>query len=233
MSSKRFEMVVLDMAGTTVDEKNVVYKTLHGSLVKGGIDASLEDVLAIGAGQEKFQAIKDVIASKQQPSQAQDAEAIFADFQQSLDQAYAQLEVAPIAGVEEVLAWWKSKGITIVLNTGYSKSVATGLLEKLGWHKGEQYDDLVTASDVQRGRPFPDMIQLAAKAFGHQDCSGIVKAGDSAIDIEEGQNAGCGFTIGVLSGAQTKEQIAAANPDRILPSLAAILEDDELKALFG
>lgn len=232
MSSKRFEMVVLDMAGTTVDEQNVVYKTLHSSLVKGGVDASLEDVLAIGAGQEKFQAIKDVIAQKQ-PSKTEQAEAIFTDFQQSLDQAYAELDVTPIAGVEEVMAWWKSKGITVVLNTGYSKSVATGLLEKLGWHKGEHYDDLVTASDVQRGRPFPDMIQLAAKAFGHRDCSGIVKAGDSAIDIEEGQNAGCGFTIGVLSGAQTREQIAAANPDRILPSLAAILEDDDLKALFA
>lgn len=231
MSQKPYDMVVLDMAGTTVDEKNVVYKTLHQCITKAGIEASLEEVLAIGAGQEKSQAIKDVIAKKD-PAQAAKVPEIFADFQQELDSAYAKLDVAPIAGVEQVMAWWRDNGIVVVLNTGYSKSVATGLLTKLGWEKGRHYDDLVTASDVQRGRPFPDMIHLAAKAYGYRDCSGVVKAGDSIIDVQEGQNAGCGLTIGVLSGAQTREQIATANPDRILPSLAAILEDDSLKALF-
>lgn len=232
MSKYTIKMVVLDMAGTTVDEKNVVYKTLHQALTAAGVNTTLEDVLAIGAGQEKHQAIKDVIAQKD-PSKASQSDAIFAAFEQNLDAAYSALDVAPIEGAVEAMAWWRSKGVTVVLNTGYSRSVATGLLTKLGWHKGEQFDDLVTASDVQRGRPHPDMIQLAAKAFGHRDCSGVLKAGDSIIDVKEGQNAGCGFTIGVLSGAQTREQLASANPDRILPNLGAILEDEDLKACFG
>lgn len=54
------------------------------------------------------------------------------------------------------------------------------------------------------------------------DSQFVLKAGDSEIDIEEGKNAGCGITIGVLSGAQTREQLQAANPDYILDSLAEL-----------
>ena len=57
-------MVVFDMAGTTVDENNVVYKTLHAAIVNAGIPVALDDVLLHGAGKEKLQAIKDVLASQ-------------------------------------------------------------------------------------------------------------------------------------------------------------------------
>ena len=54
-------MVVFDMAGTTVDEDNVVYKTLQSEINKAGFSFSLEQVLAEGAGKEKRQAIKDIL----------------------------------------------------------------------------------------------------------------------------------------------------------------------------
>lgn len=227
-----FDMVVLDMAGTTVDEQNVVYKTLHRCVTEAGIAVGLSEVLAIGAGQEKLQAIKDVIASTE-PDKADVATEVFARFQRELDRAYADLGVKPISGVEEVLAWLKASGVSVVLNTGYSRSVATGLLTKLGWQHGSHFDELVTASDVSRGRPHPDMIELAARKLGHSDPKRFVKVGDSIIDIKEGQNAGCGLTIGVLSGAQTRDQLATAHPDYILPSLASVLTNEELKARFG
>jgi phosphoglycolate phosphatase-like HAD superfamily hydrolase len=56
-----------------------------------------------------------------------------------------------------------------------------------------------------------------------------LKAGDSAIDVVEGINADCGVTIGVLSGAQNREQILPAKPTLILDSLAdirAFLDDE-------
>jgi len=56
------KMVVFDMAGTTVDEDNVVYKTLQHTINNAGYDFTLEQVLATGAGKEKLKAIKDIIA---------------------------------------------------------------------------------------------------------------------------------------------------------------------------
>ncbi|MFV8345628.1 phosphonatase-like hydrolase [Flavobacterium sp. ZB4P13] len=221
MKINEIEMVVFDMAGTTINEQNIVYKSLHKSINKFGIDVSLELVLSIGAGKEKHQAIKDILAylNNRDPEKS---ELIFQDFKQLLDQEYLTSTVIPIEGVEKVFNDLKKNGVKIVLNTGYSSKVANTLLEKLNWKKGEHYDALITADDVERGRPFPDMIIKAMQLFGIEDASKVLKAGDSAIDVEEGKNAKCGITIGVLSGAQTRQQLETAKPDYILDSVASL-----------
>jgi len=56
------KMIVFDMAGTTVNENNVVYKTLRNAInTVGGYELTLTEVLAHGAGKEKLQAIKTVL----------------------------------------------------------------------------------------------------------------------------------------------------------------------------
>ncbi len=49
-------MIVFDMAGTTVDEQNVVYKTLQKAINREGYEFTLEQVLEQGAGKEKLKA---------------------------------------------------------------------------------------------------------------------------------------------------------------------------------
>lgn len=221
MKINEIEMVVFDMAGTTIDEQNIVYKSLHKAVNKFGIDVSLELVLAIGAGKEKYQAIKDILAHVNN-NDLYKAELIFKYFKNILDKEYLIAKVLPVEGVEDVLQHLKKDGLKVVLNTGYSSRVANILLEKLNWKKDVQYDALMTADDVALGRPFPDMIHKAMQLFAIEDASKVLKAGDTAIDIEEGKNAKCGITIGVLSGAQTRVQLEEARPDYILDSLASL-----------
>ena len=220
---KGIEMVVFDMAGTTINEQNVVYKTLHKALVAYGIETTLEVVLKMGAGKEKHQAIKDILRYINSDKIEESAQ-IFENFKVLLDKAYEELEVTAIAGVDNVLLQLKEEGVKVVLNTGYNRKVAMHLLAKLNWTEGTYYDFLVTASDVEKGRPHPDMIQKAINHFNISNTQKVLKAGDSAIDIEEGKNANCGFTVGVLSGAQTKEQLESVHPDFILNSLADLPE---------
>jgi len=215
-------MVVFDMAGTTVDENNVVYKTLHAAIVNAGIEVTLDDVLLHGAGKEKLQAIKDVLASQgHETTHAQD---IYHFFIKALENAYQNLEVTPCSNAETVFALLKKQEIKVVLNTGYNRATATGLLSKLNWKIGEDIDLLVTASDVSNNRPAPDMIDYAIKHFAITDPTTVVKVGDSAIDIEEGKNAGCGKTFGVTTGAQTREQIQVADPTAVVDDLLEILD---------
>ncbi len=215
-------MVVFDMAGTTVDENNVVYKTLHAAIVSAGVDVTLDDVLLHGAGKEKLQAIKDVLLAVQ--AENANATAIYEQFVVLLAGAYANLEVTPCSNAETVFALLKKQEIKVVLNTGYNRATATDLLSKLNWTIGEDIDLLVTASDVSNNRPAPDMIEFAIRHFNIQDPATVVKVGDSAIDIEEGKNAGCGKTFGVTTGAQTKEQIAVAHPTAVLDDLLEIMD---------
>lgn len=214
------KMVVFDMAGTTVNEHNVVYKTLCKAIHTNGVAVDLETVLEHGAGKEKFQAIQDIL--RVLDATEVDAEVIFEDFKVQLEEAYEQLEVTPVDGIEAVLEELKDRGIKVVLNTGYNSEVANDLLEKLSWEEGKHYDALVTADDVVKGRPHPDMILKAMDMLEVKNPQNVLKAGDSIIDIEEGKNANCGVTVGVLSGAQTRAQLETVNPDHILDSLASL-----------
>ena len=215
-------MVVFDMAGTTVDENNVVYKTLHAAIVNAGVDVTLDDVLLHGAGKEKLQAIKDVLLAAH--AEGVNSNAIYEQFVVLLADAYENLDVTPCSNAETVFALLKKQEIKVVLNTGYNRATATSLLQKLNWTIGEDIDLLVTASDVSNNRPAPDMIEFSIQHFNIQDPLTVVKVGDSAIDIEEGKNAGCGKTFGVTTGAQTRDQIAVANPTAVLDDLLEMMD---------
>lgn len=212
------ELLVLDMAGTTINEDNVVYKTLMKAVNDYGYQVTLSEVLSSCAGKEKFEAIETLL--EEIDGKKEDAEAIFKDFSDKLKIAYQNLEVQPINGVEDFLLKVRAINKKVVLNTGYSSKIALQLIRKLGWKENVHFDALITADDVTASRPNPDMIFLAMKKFGIDDPKKVLKAGDSAVDIEEGKNAGCGLTIGVLSGAQTKDELLKAEPDYILDRIS-------------
>jgi len=220
---KKISMIVFDMAGTTIDEDNIVYKTLHKAITEAGVLLSLEEVLYIGAGKEKLNAIKDILIVFGNAAQQAQADEIFTHFLAYLEDAYNQNDIKPTENAEEVLKALRLQNIKVVLNTGYDRPTAVKLLNKIEWKLGEQFDLLVTASDVPNSRPAPDMIVYAMNHFGILDASTVVKVGDSTIDIEEGKNASCIFNIGVTTGAQTKEQLEKAQPTHILNNLKEIL----------
>jgi phosphonatase-like hydrolase len=216
-------MVVFDMAGTTVDENNVVYKTLQKVINDAGFNFSLQQVLASGAGKEKLTAIKDIIALEDAKADDLIADKIYHSFVVELATAYDSFELKPQPGAQETFDALRAKNILVVLNTGYDENTAVNILEKLRWETSKQIDGLITASDVQNNRPNPDMILLAMQKFGIDNASEVIKVGDSVIDIEEGKNAGCSLSIGITTGAHTYEQLSSANPDHIINNLQELL----------
>jgi phosphonatase-like hydrolase len=215
----QISMVVFDMAGTTVDERNVVYHTLHKAIEKFCPTISFEEVLLYGAGKEKLQAIRETLIGTNNEISEENIQAIFQDFLQLLDLAYQNLMVIPTKNTEHLFKDLRALNILVVLNTGYNRATATSLINKLNWQQGIHYDLLVTASDVKNTRPSPDMILLAMQTLNIHDANMVIKVGDSTIDIEEGINAGCKYNIGVTTGAHTKEQLLTANPNFIFDNI--------------
>jgi phosphonatase-like hydrolase len=220
----QIQCVVFDMAGTTVNEDNIVYKTLQAALNHFNVPVDLNHVLLHGAGKEKFQAIKDIISNSPYTLDETGQLEAFNYFLAQLDIAYLNFDVTPMPGAEQVFAALKQSGIKVVLNTGYNRATAENLLGKLGWAEEQQIDLLVTASDVLHNRPMPDMIFYAKDKLHIADAKHMVKIGDSCIDIEEGKNAGCLLNIGITTGAQTEIQLMEAKPDYIVHSLTEMLE---------
>lgn len=215
---QNIELVIFDMAGTVVDEDNVVYKTLQRAINEKGYNLPLDVVLEYGAGKEKYQAIKDILKEKGVLG-IEEANEIFVNFKIMLKEAYQALPVTSFPGVEDLIKALKQANIKVVLNTGYDSDTAVLLLNKMNWEKGRNYDALITADDVELGRPNPDMIIKAMTIFNTKCSSNVLKAGDSIIDIEEGKNAFCGITVGVTTGAHTRAQLSTANPTYILEAL--------------
>lgn len=217
------KMVVFDMAGTTVNENNVVYKTLRIAINEAGFDFTLDQVLEQGAGKEKKQAIRSILTAFAGIQDEELTDKIYKNFFGKLTEAYNREEILPQNNAAELFAELKKRGIISILNTGYDRVTAQSIVDKLGWKEGEDFDGLVTATDVGRNRPEPDMILFAMKRFNLTDASQVVKVGDSAIDIEEGRNAGCGLSIGITTGAHTAEQLQIAHPDKIIDDLIDVL----------
>jgi phosphonatase-like hydrolase len=217
-------MIVFDMAGTTVDEDNVVYKTLQWAIQKAGINVSLEQVLVEGAGKEKLNAIHDILTSLDIQDVEVISPVIHRDFLIQLDEAYLTLDVKGMPHAEDVFSKLRERGILVVLNTGYNRQIANQLLDKIGWKISEHYDLLVTATDVTKCRPSPDMIQFAIDYFDGIDSSTIIKVGDSTVDVEEGINAKCLYSIGITTGAQTRAQLETAQPEFIINDLIELLD---------
>lgn len=218
------KLVVFDMAGTTVDEDNVVYKTVRAAINAAGYQFTQEQVQEAGAGKEKSQAIRDVLALDETAHSDKEVVAIFEDFKQRLSNAYDTLDVKEQPGASQTFAKLRQHGIKVVLNTGYDRATAEGLVAKIGWVVGKDIDGLVTASDVENGRPAPDMIHLAMNQVAVASSDEVAKIGDSGIDIEEGKTAQCGMTFGITTGAQTEAQLRTANPTHIVSSLARMCE---------
>jgi phosphonatase-like hydrolase len=216
-------MVVFDMAGTTVDEDNVVYKTLQKAINKKGFDFSLDQVLAEGAGKEKLEAIQSILQVFARNKDKDLANEIYTDFIDLLSKAYEDINVFPQPNAEELFQILKDRNIRVILNTGYNADIADSLVKKLGWKKGIEFDSLITSSDVERNRPDPEMIDLAMDIYGVTDPKKVIKVGDSIIDIEEGQNAGCGLNVGITTGAHTFLQLQSANPDYIINNLLELV----------
>ena len=220
----QIQCVVFDMAGTTVNEDNIVYKTLQAAINHFNVPVDLNHVLSHGAGKEKFQAIKDIISNSPYELDEKLQVEAFNYFLVELDIAYTNFDVTPMPGAEHVFAALKQAGIKVVLNTGYNRATAESLLKQLGWVEGQQIDLLITASDVEHNRPMPDMIFYAKEKLHIANTKHMVKIGDSCIDIEEGKNAGCLLNIGITTGAQTETQLMEAKPDYIIHSLTAMLD---------
>merc|ERR1719215_92779 len=135
-------------------------------------------------------------------------------FVAAIEKAYfsddADLDLIDV-GLKGYFQQLRDAGIKIGLDTGYPQSIQNGLVKKLGFDK--VVDGWISSYDVPEGRPFPYMIHHLMERLKIEDVRRVAKVGDSARDMEEGVNAGCGLVVGVLSGADRAEDLFAAGAD--------------------
>ncbi|MFI6416149.1 HAD family hydrolase [Streptomyces sp. NPDC050842] len=110
----------------------------------------------------------------------------------------------------------------VVLTTGFDRQVTDPLLAAVGWRVGDRLDAVVCASEVAAGRPTPHMIHGAMELTGVTDPAEVLVAGDTALYIRAGHAARAGIVVGVLTGAQTRDELTAERPTHILEGVSEL-----------
>lgn len=220
------ELVVFDIAGTTVEDKGEIAVAFQEALKAFGYKIPTEKINQL-MGYKKTEAIKRLLKEYESRKERITTEYIqkihdlFLDEMVDFYSSTASLNPLPYA--EEVFVSLKERNIVVGLDTGFSKQITDIIIHRLGWLKDNKVDYVISSNEVIAGRPFPYMIEELMLKAKLKDCKKVIKVGDTEVDINEGKNAGCLYSIGVTTGAFTKEELAEYNPSFIVDDLKEII----------
>ncbi|MFC9682938.1 phosphonatase-like hydrolase [Streptomyces sp. NPDC056948] len=216
-----FELVVLDIAGTTVEEHGCVYIALEEAVRAAGANPGLADI-QLWMGADKREAITEMLTDAFGTApEAAVVDTAYADFRRRLEAAYAERPPTPLPGVAEAIAALRAAGVKVALTTGFDRAVTDALLGTIGWDE-TVLDAVVCVDDVPAGRPYPYMIFRAMERTGVRDVSKVLTAGDTARDLDSGTNAGAGMVVGVLTGGLDATALGKVRHTHLLSSVADI-----------
>ena len=212
-----YELVVLDMAGTTVVDDGLVEGAFARAwdrvlATEAGRDAALEHVRAT-MGQSKIEVFRAI-------ADEETAQKLNAEFENSIRELIAEGRCVPIPGAEDAIRAFRDLGLKIAFTTGFSRATAEAILDTLGWN--ELADVVLSPADAGRGRPAPDLVLMAAIRAEVSAVSMIVVVGDTESDAGSGRSAGAGLVVAVLTGGREEASLRAAGADRVLASVTEL-----------
>ena len=228
------KLVVFDMAGTTVTDKNFVATAFQNAFKNQDIVISTEEINPL-MGYEKKLAIQMMLEkhgvdpnSPDSPDSYRDRDdgmidTIYNDFIEEMIDFYEYSpEVKPAPGAEELFQQLKERSITVTLNTGFPKNIADVIVNRFQWVEKGLVDDFIASDEVKKGRPYPFMIEQLMFRAGIDDPLQVAKVGDTAVDVEEGKNVGCSYNIAITTGAYKTEELEGSRPTHIVNNLFEI-----------
>ena len=223
---KHLDLVVFDIAGTTVEDRGQVPAAFKAAFEEHGIVVTPDQLSGV-RGSSKKEAVRQLVPAG--PGREPVAEAVYDSFCGRLARLYRDEGVQPVAGVLDVFSWLKQNGVRLALNTGFDRSITELLISTLGW--ASQVNAVVCGDDVREGRPAPYLIFHAMESTGVSSVHRVVTVGDTAVDLRAGYNAGVRCNIGVLSGAHTREQLEREPHTQLLSSVAEL--PDTVSSIFS
>lgn len=215
-------LVVLDMAGTTIDDRDEVYRVLREATERFGADYT-DAQFQQWMGTEKRWAIANLLKiGGVEPDEAMLEEA-WRWFRAELRRTYEEQPPTALPGVEDALHRLQSAGVKVGLTTGFSREIAEIILGGLGWLENGLVDVLVAGDEVPAGRPEPYLIREVMVRTGVTDRLAVVSAGDTEADVESARRAEV-YSVGVLTGHLSRADFESHGADLVLDSAADLPE---------
>lgn len=217
MVTENIELVVCDMAGTTVRDAGQVPQAFTSALAAHDIPVTPQAINSLRGASKRLAILNLVPAGGDRAARA---EQVYATFVQHLARVFDGT-VEPVPGAREAIDALRSRGVRVALNTGFDRDTTNLLLDALRWREGV-VDAVVCGDEVAQGRPAPYMIFHCMEAVGVSDVRRVANVGDTVLDLQAGYNAGVALNIGVLSGAHGRDQMLPQPHTHLLDSVASL-----------
>ncbi|MCJ0702449.1 HAD-IA family hydrolase [Frigoribacterium faeni] len=203
-ASAPVELVVLDMAGTTVVDDGVVEQAFARVADRVDLGPALTRDEALQyvrdtMGQSKIEVFRHLAGGDERVAQRANEQ-----FEIAYGELVDENGVDPIEGAGDLIDALRASGIAVVLTTGFSPDTRDRLLDALAW----QVDAALSPVDAGRGRPAPDLVLAALLRTGTSSVASVVVVGDTVSDVRSGRAAGAGLVVGVTTGAHTREPVS-------------------------
>jgi len=180
------ELVVFDIAGTTVTDKGDINEVFRKAFANAGINnidpADIDDVM----GYRKKEAI-EIIVTKYKPGLENDKtfidiiDAIHEDFNDQMIAYYETCEeLVPLPFAEKVFKELHNHKIKVALNTGFTRAITNPILKRLGWDIAIFIDSVICSDEVPKGRPYPFMIKNLMQKLNINYAEDVAKVGDTS-----------------------------------------------------
>lgn len=211
------------LIGTMVDDRGMVDRAYAEAIATQGVVTGTAAYARCMAQVHKLrgQYAVDVLRGMFPDSQAR-AQAAHLVLDRSFRDAIGRSGVTPVPGAEEVIGKLAGAGVRICLITSFSRRVLTAVLDTLGWW--DRVDLALSAQDVPRGAPWPDLVLSAMLRLGVADVRETAVANDAESGILSGRRAGAGIVAGVLTGAHSADRLRRAGATHLIPTVAHLPE---------
>lgn len=230
------ELVVFDMAGTTVTDQHEVERCFAQAATQTGLWVTDERILAMQGLSKRyvFETLWKEQLGESHPDVTPQTDASYAVFREVLENHYRINGATPTEGCLDTFAFLRERGIAIALTTGFYRVVTDIILDKLGWlsdlneqRMGSPNSPIqlsIASDEVERGRPYPNMIERAITLLRVSGPKAVVNIGDTPSDLLSGRAAGVALNLGLTNGTHTRDQLEAYPHDYLLSSLAELPE---------
>ena len=138
--------------------------------------------------------------------------------ERSFYDAVGRMGATPVPGAAAALDELLSAGVRICLITAFSRRLINLVIDALGWW--DRVALALSADEVRRGFPWPDLMLSAMLKLGVEDVRETAVAHDTENGILSGRRAGAGIVAGVLTGPHSPDRLRRAGASHLIPSIA-------------
>lgn len=182
MDNKKIKAIIFDLDGVIVDSEPLHFEAAKFALKEYGINLMLEEYLQFGVAKgaknlyEKISEKYGIII---------DMERAFKIKKDKFQELF-EVNVSPRKGIIEAIESLGEKYILAIASSGIRESVIS-VLERLNIK--DKFSLIVTAEDVARVKPFPDIYEKSCDLLG-LDKTECVAIEDSETGVESAKEAG-------------------------------------------